>query len=221
MVPKRCTMKKLAAVLVVISIFSCSSPTVIENSWRDPNVTIQNPSIHKIVVAALLTDQGVRRQVEDYMVTLYPGTAHQSYMVMGGDSIPTNEDTYSQKLKADGYDGIVIMKQVNVSTTQHYVPGQSPVYYNTWGGYWGSGWGYGWNRWGGYGGWGTVYSPGTPGYIKTDHTWDVEVNVYALAKNNLIYSANTRTKNPGGRVTLFQDVCKAVQKQMKSEGFLK
>jgi hypothetical protein len=212
--------KEYLLVLFAFSIFACGSPTRIESSWRDPSVTI-NPSVHKIVVAALLTDQGVRRQVEDYMVSLYPGKATQSYQILGGDSIPSNQSVYDEKLKAAGYDGIVIMKQVNVTVHQHYVPGTAPSYYNTWGGYWGNGWGYGWNGWGGYGGWGGYYNPGTPGYIQTDHSWDVEVNVYSLTKNALVYSANTVTKNPGGRIPLFQDVCNAVKSQMKSEGFLK
>jgi hypothetical protein len=215
-------MKKiLLAALIASGLFACTAPTIIQNSWRDPNVSIKDPGIHKIVVAALLTDQAVRRQVEDYMVTLYPGSATQSYLVLSGDSIPGNEDMYNQKLKADGFDGIVIMKQVAMNTTQHYVPGRPPMVYNTWGGYWGAGWGNGWRGWGGYGGWGgTYYNPGTPGYVRTNRTWDVEVNVYSLTKNNLIYSANTLTKNPGGRVPLFQDVCNAVRAQMKADGFL-
>jgi len=208
--------------LIVSLLFACTTPTKIENSWRDPTVKNIDPALHKIVVAALLTDQSVRRQVEDYMVSIYDGQATQSYLVLGGDSIPSNEDVYNQKLKTDGFDGIVIVKQVNVLVHQHYVPGQAPSYYNTWGGYWGNGWGYRWGGWGGYGGWGgTMYNPGTPGYVQTDHTWDVEVNIYSLLKNSLIYSANTLTKNPGGRVPLFQDVCKTVKKQMKAEGFLK
>jgi hypothetical protein len=157
------------------------------------------------------------------MVSLYPGHAIQSYIAIGVDSIPTNEDSYySQKLNTEGYDGIVILKQINVTTTRHYVPGQAPVFYYNWGGYWGNSWGYEWDGWGGYGGWGgSFYSPGTPGYIKTNHIWNVEVNVYSLPKDNLIYSANTRTKNPGGRIPLFQDVCNAVKKQMETEGFLR
>jgi hypothetical protein len=207
-------MKKLLILGVFIcSIVSCTSPTVIQNSWRDPNVTITNPSLHKIVVAALIYDQGVRRQVEDYMVSLYPGEATPSYQIMGNDSLLTNYAVYDQKFKAEGYDGIVLMKQVNENTTQHYVPGMAPSYYSTWGGYWGNGWGPGWGA--------TYYNPGTPGYIQTNRNWIVQVNVYSLVSGNLIWSANTRTTNPGGRVPLFEDVCKAVRGEMKQQGFLK
>jgi hypothetical protein len=207
-------MKKfLLPFLAAVFLLSCSSPTQITNSWKDPGTTITRPGVHKIVVAALIYDQGVRRQVEDYMASLYPGRATQSYLILGGDSLITNEEAYSQQLRSEGYDGIVIMKQVNENTTQHYVPGQQPAFYGTWGGYWGNGWG---GR-----GWGaSYYSPGTPGHFQTDRTWIVQVNVYSLLTNRLIWAANTRTTDPGGRIPLFDDVCKAVRSQMKSDGFL-
>jgi hypothetical protein len=193
---------------VVTTFFSCMAPTQIVNSWRDPGTTIKDPGIHKIVVAALLTDQGVRRQVEDYMASLYPGTATQSYLLIGADSLLANEQANNQKLKGLGYDGIVIMRQINENTTQHYVPGQFPMYYNSWGGYWGNGWGT------------SFYYPGTPGHFATDRTWIVQVNVYSIVQDKLIWSANTRTTDPGGRIPLFTDVCNTVRKEMKTQGFL-
>jgi hypothetical protein len=206
--------KYILLAFFITALFACSSPTQITNSWKDPNTTITDPRVNKIVVAALIYDQGVRRQVEDYMASLYPGTAMQSYMILGGDSLISNEQVYSQKLRTEGYDGIVIMKQVTENTSQHYVPGQYPSYYSTWGGYWGNGWG--------GPGWGaTYYNPGTPGHIQTDRTWIVQVNVYSLLTNKLIWAANTRTTDPGGRIPLFDDVCKATRAQMKSDGFLK
>jgi hypothetical protein len=206
-------MKKFLFPLFVMPFFlACTGPTQIQNSWRDPTVTISDPSIHKIVVAALIYDQGVRRQVEDYMASLYPGTARQSYDILGGDSLLANEPLMTQRLKDGGYDGIVMMRQITMNETQHWVPGQFPTYYSTWGGYWGNGWG---NRGGA-----TYYNPGTPGHVRTDRNWIVQVNAYSLISNKLIYSANTRTTDPGGRIPLFEDVCSAVRADMKSKGFL-
>ena len=106
-------MKKLFLLaFFVSSLFACTSPTQIVSSWKDPNTTVKDPGVHEIVVAALIYDQGVRHQVEDYMASLYPGVATQSYLILGGDSLISNEDAYSQKLRGQGYDGIVIMKQV-------------------------------------------------------------------------------------------------------------
>lgn len=199
--------QKILFGLIVISFFSCS-PTQVVNRWRDPGITSVNPNVHKIVVAALIYNQGIRRSVEDYMASLYPGTATQSYLVLGNDSLITNQAASDQMLKSQGYDGIVIMKQVDENTSHYYVPGTAPSYYSTWGGYWG-------NRWGT-----SFFTPGTPGYYGTNRTWTVEVNVYSLDPNKIIWSATTKTTNPGGTVPLFHDVCDAVVKQMKKDGFL-
>jgi hypothetical protein len=182
------------------------------NSWRDPGTSIQNPGFHKIVVAALIYNQDWRHQVEDYMVTLYPGSAVQSYVLMG-DSVVTDESAKSQQFKSEGYDGIVILKQTDENTTQQYIPGHAPAVYNSWAGYWG------WNGWGGPR-WVTHVVPGTPDRVHNQWNWYVQVNVFSLLTNKLIYSANTVTTNPGGRVPLFEDVCIAVRSQMSAVGFL-
>jgi hypothetical protein len=151
--------------------------------------------------------------VEDYMVSLYPGTATQSYLLLGKDSILNgDEENHSQRLKAQGYDGVILMKQTGENEQERYVPGQFPSYYSTWTGYWRHGWGNGYRT--------TYYNPGTPGHYATERTWHVQVNVYSLISDKLIWAANTNTTNPGGRVPLFEDVCKAVRSQMKKDGFL-
>jgi hypothetical protein len=204
-------MKKILMLFVAfLSFVSCFSQTQILNSWKDPNTNISNPSVHKIVVAALIYNQSVRRNVEDYMVTLYPGVATQSYNILGGDSILTDEHGESQRLQSLGYDGVVIMKQTSENTTQQYVPGMYGPYYHTWGGYWGNGWG-------------RVYYAPAPGHVQNRWNWYVQVNVYSLINNtnNLVWTANTLTTNPGGRVPLFTDVCDAVRTQMTTDGFLR
>jgi hypothetical protein len=129
--------------------------------------------------------------------------------LFGGDSLPNRgEAYYNQRLKNDGYDGFVLMKQVSENTTQYYVPGQAPSFYTAWGG----GWGRGWNA--------TYYNPGSPGYFRRDWTWFVQVSAYSLAENKLVWTANTKTTDPGGRVPLFEDVCNAARRQMKKDGFL-
>jgi hypothetical protein len=199
---------KIILALVLAAGISACSPTQIVSSWRDPNTTIKDPSAHKIVVAALIYNQATRRQIEDYMASLYPGTATPSYQLFGGDSLIKDEKADNSLLKEKGYDGIVIMRETNKTFSQSYVSGAPATVYHTWGGYWNSGWGM------------SYYYPGTPGHYVTNRTWHVEVNAYSLIKNGLIWSANTSTTNPGGMVPLFHDVCNTVKKQMKKDGFL-
>lgn len=195
---------------IAFSFFTCFSQTQVLNSWKDPATTITNPGVHKIVVAALIYNQSVRRNMEDYMITLYPGVATQSYLILGGDSILTDEHGESQRLRSLGFDGVVIMKQITENTTQQYVPGMNGTYYyRTWGRYWGHGWG-------------RVYYAPPPVQVQTIRSWYVQVNVYSLINNgnNLVWTANTVTTNPGGRIPLFTDVCNAVRAQMATDGFL-
>jgi hypothetical protein len=202
--------KKLILVFVIFIPLLSSAQSAIINSWSDPNSTNQNISVHKVVVAALIYNQGVRRVVEDYVVSLYPGTATQSYLLIG-DSLITDEAAQSQKLKNLGFDGIIIMKQTGDNDQQQYIPGRAPVNYTTWGGYWG--------YWGGPH-WVNHYNPGTPGHTQNIYTWFVQVNVYSLNTNTLIYTANTSTTRPGGTVPLFEDVSNAIHAQLSTDGIL-
>lgn len=199
-------MKKYLLFLVIVStIFSCGPSTKIVNSWRDPQVTIDTADIHKFVVAALLKNETVRRSVEDQMAAMYPGKAVQSYVIFGITELKENEDAYAQKLKGEGYDGVVVMRLVKVDKDSRYVPGSYPAYYGTWRGYYG----YAWPNY---------YDPG---YYTTDKTYYVEVNVYSLKKNKLIWSGVTSTINPTSGDQLFTGVVKAVNQKMKEEGFIK
>jgi hypothetical protein len=202
--------------LLFLPLFFCFmymgfGQTNIVNSWVNPNITSQNLGVHKMVVAALLYDQGVRREVEDYIVNnFYSGMATQSYLLIG-DSLITNEAAESQKLMSLGFDGIFILKRSGNENQQAYVPGQAPTEWTTWGGYWGY--------------WGgprlvTHYNSGTPGHTVNVYTGLVQVNIYSFKANTLLYSANTSTTRPGGAMPLFEDVVNAVNAQLNANGLL-
>jgi hypothetical protein len=198
-------MKKYFLLTLLTGLLAaCGPSTRVTNSWRDPDVVVNTTEIHKFVVAALLKNQTIRRQVEDEMAAMFPGQAVQSYKELGVDELKENEDYYDAKLKNEGYDGIVVMRLVNVDNNTRYVPGSYPVYYRSWRGYWG----YSWNG---------FYDPG---YYTTDKIYDVEVNVYSLKRNKLIWTGTTTTINPPNRGELFKNVSKAVYDKMKQEGFL-
>ena len=189
----------------LLFLVACGPSTHIVDSWRDPSIVVDTSEVHKFVVAALLKNPAIRRQVEDNMAALFPEKAVQSYKVLGDGDLKDDEEMYNQRLKRDGFDGIVLMRLVDVSKSTRYVPGSTPVYYGSWRRYWG----YSWSG---------FYDPG---YYTTDKSYDVEVTVFSLKKNKLIWTANTTTINPPDRGELFADVSKAVLQRMKKEGFLR
>lgn len=187
----------------IVVLLSCGPTTHIVNSWRDPDVTVDTSKLHKFVVAALLKNPTVRHQVEDDMAARFPGKAVPSYQELGDKELQDPDDMYNAKLKRDGFDGIVVMRLVDVNNTTRYVPGAYPQYYGSWRRYW-------------VYSWGGFYDPG---YYTTDKRYDVEVTVYSLRRDKLIWTANTTTVNPPTG-ELFNDVSQAVLNRMKKEGFL-
>ena len=201
---KPCHSKQVIFVtLLFASIVSCN-PTKIVSSWRDPETAISSSQLNKFVVAALLKNQTVRRRTEDMMAAHFPGKAVQSYKELGEAALQENNDVYDKKLKAEGCDGIVIIRLLQVDKDKRYVPGDFPNYYRSWGFYYGTAW-----------------SGFTPAHYTTDKTYDVEVNVYSFKKDKLIWSATTSTVNPDDRDGLYDGVIRAVIKRMQKEGFLK
>lgn len=198
-------MRNLFMGLFIIALAACGTSTHIVDSWRDPDVVVDTANVHKFVVAALLKNQTVRRQVEDEIAAQFPGKAVQSYKELGEDELKEDDAMYNQKLKSDGYDGIAMMRLVDVDKSTRYVPGAYPMYYGSWRRYWR----YSWTG---------FYDQG---YYTTDKAFNVEVTVYSLVRDKLIWTANTTTVNPAGRGELFSDVAKTVVKRMKKEGFLK
>jgi hypothetical protein len=109
-------------------IVSCGSTTHIVDSWRDPNVTVDTADVHRFVIAALLKNETVRRKVGDDITTLFPGKAVPSYQEFG-DSLKEPDNVLNERLKKDNFDGIVVMRLVNVNNLTRYVPGSYPPYY--------------------------------------------------------------------------------------------
>ncbi len=196
--------KNILQALVIIGLVSCGSGTKIVNSWRDPDVVVNSSKLNKFVVAALLKNESVRRRTEDLMASYYPGKAVPSYKEFGSDELKENEEFYNQKLKNEGFDGIVVMRLVKVDKDQRYVPGSYPVYYHTWRGFYTTAWP-------------AFYDPG---YYTTDKTYYVEVNVYSVTRGKLVWSGTTSTINPSGGDELFDSVIKTVNDRMVKEGFI-
>ncbi len=195
----------MIAALVILVLTGCGPTAQLVTSWRDPNVTIDSKNLNKFLVAALLKDQSARRTVEDQMASIVKDKAVQSYKEFGTGALNPDDASYNQKLKNEGFDGVVVMRLIDVKNSTRYVPGSSPVYYRTWNGYWGASWN-------------SFYDPG---YYTTDKTYKVEVNVYSLKSGNLIWTGTTKTVDPSGNTELFNGVSTTVYNQMKKEGFLK
>lgn len=195
------------AVMLVLLLAGCGTTAVIEKSWRDPEASVDISSLNKVLVVALLKNETYRRSAEDEMVSLLTGKGIASYNYLNKDVREDQEPALREKLKTQGFDGIVTMKLADVNKDVTYVPGR----YNTYPPYYGRFWSYYWYSWRSF------YEPG---YYETTKTYTVEVNVYSLKRDKLIWSGVTKSVNPEGIDKLMHAAAKAVYKKMKEEHFI-
>ena len=180
----------------ILLLAGCGPSTKIEKTWTDPSFTTATvQSYKKILVMGLLKDESTRRIAEDKMVAAFKNvTAVQSYSYL--QPADTIRSEVEDKLKKDGFDGVVIMRLADVDKSVSYVPGT------------------------GYGGWyGYRYS--SPGYYQEDKTFYVETNFYSLPDTKLLWSGTTSSVNPNKLDRTIDDVINTLKGQLQKQKLIK
>ncbi|ULQ55570.1 hypothetical protein KJS94_13035 [Flavihumibacter rivuli] len=198
----------MLTMMVIFSIISCGPSTQIVKSWRDPGTTITPDSYNKVLVVGLLKNETSRRVLEDQLVAGMGGKGVASYnYYIEKDLTQDKANSFKDKLLADGFDGAIVMRLVNIEKETSYVPGTAsyPGYYGGFGPYY-------------YSSWNAFYSPG---YYTTDKIYNVETNVYSLKQDKLIWTGITSTVNPSKVDKAINEIVTVIKDKMKSEGFLK
>ncbi len=196
-------MKRFLCPLALFAMLAaCEPATKISKSWRDPAVTIDKNSFSKVLIVGLLKDESSRRIVEDNLVKRLAGKGVASYT----QNFSGKEgDAVESQLKAEGYDGAIVIRLVDIEKETNYVPGTAyPGYYGRFGGYYGYAYG----------------AYGSEGYYTTDKIYSVETNLYSLKIDKLIWSGVTTTTNPGKVEKVITEIADAVAQKMKDEGFM-
>ncbi len=196
--------KSICLLAILITLYSCGTSARIEKRWRDPEVTVDVSLLNKVLVVALLNNEANRRSTEDKLAELLRGKGVQSYNYFTRKTTKEEQEGLKEKLKEEGFDGVVIMRLADVDKDVQYAPGHYPIYYGRF-------WGYYMNAW-------TTWND--PGYYKTTKRYTVETNVYSLKRNKLIWSGITTSVDPSNLDKLMNVVAMTVYKEMQREGFL-
>ena len=199
-------MKKTLSVFMAIIVFvSCGPSTKIVKSWHEPNASVNIKNIKKVLVIGLIKDASARRIVEDKLVSMMKVHAVKSYDYLT-DELTGENNKLNEKLKSDSFDGVLIMRLVDVEKETTYVPGSTgyPGYYGSY---------YGYYRYAAP----NYYSPG---YYQTDKNYMVETTVYSVTPDKLIWSATTKTVNPDNFDRAIEEIATAVAEKMRQDGFV-
>ncbi|GAB3198519.1 hypothetical protein ABID22_000500 [Pontibacter aydingkolensis] len=210
---------KLPYLLICIMplfLWACVSSTRITGTWKSPEAT--NQQYNKIVVAALTDNIRARETVENDIqaqlqrrgvaatksIDIFPPTASSK----SGPDVNLLID----RLKDDGYDGIMTVALIDEQTETRYVPGTysyAPV-----------------TRFGWYGrfrGYYTYWYPTLydPGYYTEDKVYFLETNLYDESTENLVWSAQSQSYSPSSLRNASEKLAEITVGRMAQDGLIR
>jgi hypothetical protein len=203
-------LKTIIPLSLLAFMFGCSPATKLTNSWADPSFNANMEPFTKILIIAPLRNENSQRIAEDKIVKELKkgvvGVPSYSYLQPSDTAIATVEN----KLKKDGFDGIILMRLTTVEKSVTYNPGTS------YGGYYGGYYGYRGYGYGGY--YGAGYSPG---YYSEDKTFLVETNFYRISDRKLLWSGTTSTLNPTSLDNTLDQIIYTIKYELQKKGIIK
>lgn len=196
-------------------LVACSSSTKITGSWRTKD-SGKEMTFKRYAVIALSEKHSVRAEVEADLAAVLKSSERSAQRSI--DILPPSfkgremdKDLLLDTLQNAGFDAILIVSLLDVESETRYVPGQASYLPSMRFGWYGSFWGY-------YSYWQPrVYQPG---YYTEDKVYYIEVNLYDIASESLIWSAQSETWNPSDLHTASKEFAQKVAKQMRKDGLL-
>jgi hypothetical protein len=184
-------MKRIVALLMVTTyLVACGPSQKVTSSWVSKDFTpAKKPQTMFIMV--LSKSQANRNIIETDLAKAAESRGLKVYKSseIFAPNFQRNELPDKQviidKVKELGCDVIMSSHLVDKQSETRYVPGTTT--YMPYGGY-----GYGWGGY--YGSMGSIYS--NPGYYTTDKTYFMETNIFDVATEKLVYSAQSEAYNP-------------------------
>jgi hypothetical protein len=197
--------RQISSFIVFITLFLLSScaTTTTTNVWRDQ--TYQGP-VKKILVIGISQKKGIQRFFEDEFVRQFRerGTdAVAGYTVLPYDE-KMDKDFIAAKAREVGAGAVLVTRPLGRKTERTYVPGQA---YAVPGSYY---------RWGSY--YGHAYSPG---YVVEDEYVYVETNLFDVATEKLIWSAQSETVLLATDQELIKSFIKTMVAKLASDKLIK
>lgn len=199
----------IATIAVIIA--SCSSTEVI-SSWNlNP---VPTGVMKKILVLGVMTNWEERDQIEEIMVSEFRKAgvdANTATGVFGPKGFQgLTEEQITEKLEGSEYSAVMIVSLQDKERERRYNPG---MHYTT-------------PRIVGYSRYYRRYlvvydNMYTPGYYTTSTNYILEADIYTInGKDELIYSAQTRSYDPSSAKYLGESFSKAMIKEMKEKGII-
>jgi hypothetical protein len=195
----------LVAVVMLFGLTACTG-TRLSDVWRDPDY--KAGPFHQVAVFVLGADPAVQRLAEDEVVRRLPMSTRG---ISGSGILPDAErgdiDKAKARLRAGGFDGVMIARLVGVEGPQPWASGslqQVPVSYRTLSNYYVS----------------SFQEAEKASLLQRPTVVRVQMNLYAVATEALVWSASSRTFNPQATRDVAADVGKIAVEELQKAGIL-
>ncbi len=206
-------LRSIRSVLVVtaaVAAAACAS-TSFQSTWKNPAAEPGNFKGQKVAALVISKEEGVRYGAEDALareLTARGAVGIAAYALIPKELIQDKDKAKEFLQKAD-VAGVVAMRVVGKDKEITSSPGGyygGPAYATFWGG------GY-------YGyGWGAVYSPS---YVQTDTIVIVEILVYSLKQDKLVWAGQSKTTNPSKVGPFIQELVSKAAAEMQKQGLIR
>lgn len=195
---------------------SCGGTTRITGSWKNPEVATPQLESSTMFIASLSRNIEVRTKLENALAE--QAAQHNIRAVKSVDrftpefykTTPTKEDLLG-KIRESDAKVILTVSLINKESESRYVPGS-----RTYAPYPSFRWYRGFYAYYNY--WYPLIND--PGYYVTDKTYFIETNLYDAATDQLLWSAQSETVNPGSIDNFVRDYPKVLMAQMVKDGVL-
>jgi hypothetical protein len=215
----RYSVKGLACVALAIAFAAWTAPPALgakaglfQSTWRDPAAQPMTVRGSKVVAAVIMQDPVARKKAEDALakeITRHGGIGVPMYTLSLSNATTTDDETKTRAaVEAIGAKGIVVMRPVDVrhKAVQTETISQDDVYGGYWGGYYGIGWSDPW----------ISKSPD----METDIVVTVEVFVFSLPQNKLVWTGTSESTNPPKAEKFVLKLAAEAAKELKKEGLI-
>lgn len=193
-------------IALAVLLAGCSSSNRISNSWTNPEATAESIKFQTVAVFAMVKDQQMMRDIEEALASQMPNTvAVPAYKMISNEEL-ADLNAVKQKLNDRGMEGALIFSVRNVDQkTTFYSSGMYPSSYYSFGGYYNYAWNY-------------MYDPYM--YSSTNVYVDLEILIYSLKDDKLVWYGESTSVNPKGIQETISALAVSVKNQLVEDGLL-
>ncbi|MBB6612727.1 hypothetical protein H7F15_16920 [Pontibacter sp. Tf4] len=200
--------------VLLLVVAGCAPSTQITGTWKSPEAT---QTYNNIVVGALTDNILARQKVETDMQTQLQQRGIKAtrsidiFPPSGASKNGPDVNLLLEKMRGDDYDAVLTVALVDEQTQTRYVPGNvgyRPITRYAW--------------YGNFRGYYTYWYPilYDPGYYTEDKIYFVETNLYNVADDNLLWSAQSQSYSPSSLRKAAEKLAEITVNQMAKEGLI-